>query len=254
MLGGVSARSAGRPTRPPARRRAGALLRLPVGVALVTWHYVWRVTALHRSEAPGDAGDLPPLLPSDLTDECSQPVADGAGPLFHRRFSVRVEGSGLTPQELLGTVAGDFNRVAPSAAFFHKTVGREGGAEPGDEYRVQMPGPWDGPVRVVRRTPASLRLATLRGHLEAGQIEFRAGYDGPGRRGLRFEVEAWGRGGDRWADLLYSRLHVAKEMQLNMWVHVCLRAAALTGGRVRGGVRIDTRSVPAALCGGAADR
>lgn len=41
----------------------------------------------------------------------------------------------------------------------------------GDEYLVRMPGPWNGPVRVVGRTPTSFRLATLQGHLEAGQLE-----------------------------------------------------------------------------------
>ena len=45
----------------------------------------------------------------------------------------------------------------------------------GDEFVVRMPGPWDGPVRVVERDPdARFRLVTLAGHLEAGQIEFRA--------------------------------------------------------------------------------
>ena len=42
----------------------------------------------------------------------------------------------------------------------------------GDEYVVRMPGPWDGPVRVVERTPTAFRFATLEGHLEAGQIRF----------------------------------------------------------------------------------
>ncbi|HEX3925196.1 MAG TPA: hypothetical protein VHY31_23150 [Streptosporangiaceae bacterium] len=57
-----------------------------------------------------------------------------------------------------------------------------------------MPGPWDGPVRVVHTGAASFRFATLAGHLEAGEIEFR-------------------------------------------------RAAALAGGRPRGGVTIRTRWV-----------
>lgn len=42
--------------------------------------------------------------------------------------------------------------------------------QPGDEFVVRMPGPWDGPVRVVRRDESSFRLATLDGHLEAGEI------------------------------------------------------------------------------------
>ncbi len=228
-------------------RRVGTLLRFPAGMALVTWRYVWRVTAIHRSETRGDSGDLPPRIPPALTDELSQLLADGAGPMFHRRFSVRIEGSSLAPQELMTALTSDFNRAAPSAAaVFHKTVGPVGTADVSDEYRVQMPGPWDGPVRVVHRTPASLRFATLRDHLEAGQIEFRAAAADAGT--LRFEVEAWSRGGDRWADLLYSRLRMAKEMQFNMWVHFCLKTAAIAGGRVRGGVTVDTRAVPASLC------
>jgi hypothetical protein len=34
------------------------------------------------------------------------------------------------------------------------------------------------------------------------------------------------------ADLLYNRLRLAKEMQLNMWSHLCVRAAALARGRL----------------------
>jgi len=60
---------------------------------------------------------------------------------------------------------------------------------------------------------------------------------------LTVEVEAWSRAGDRLADLLYSRLRLAKEIQLNMWVHFCLRAAGIAGGHPRGGVTIDTRSL-----------
>ncbi len=227
----------------------GTVLRFPAGMALVTWRYLWRVTALHRSEAEGDSRDLPPRIPPDLTDACSQFLADGSGPMFHRRFSVRIEDADLTAPELMDAVVADFNRAAPSsAARFHKTVGTAGIAQVRDEYRVQMPGPWDGPVRVVHRDPTSLRFATLRGHLEAGQIEFRSAPADDGT--LRFEVEAWSRGGDRWADLLYSRLRMAKEMQLNMWVHFCLKAARIAGGRVRDGVTIDTRAVPEEVCGG----
>ena len=104
-----------------------------------------------------------------------------------------------------------------------------------------MPGPWDGPVRVVRRDATSFRLATLQGHLEAGQIEFRAAADGDA---LRFEIESWARAGDRLADVMYNKLRLAKEIQLNMWTHFCIRAAALAGGRPRGGIAIRTRWVP----------
>ena len=75
---------------------------------------------------------------------------------------------------------------------------------------------------------------------EAGEIEFRAGAD---RDALRFEIESWARAGDRLADLLYNRLRLAKEIQLNMCSHFCIRAAALGDGRLSGGVTIRTRKV-----------
>jgi hypothetical protein len=104
-----------------------------------------------------------------------------------------------------------------------------------------MPGPWDGPVRVVRRDEASFRLGTLAGHLEAGEIEFRAKPDGDA---LHFEIESWARAGDRLSALLYNKLRLAKEIQLNMWSHFCLRTARLAGGRPQGGITIRTRWVP----------
>jgi Domain of unknown function (DUF1990) len=80
----------------------------------------------------------------------------------------------------------------------------------------------------------------LEGHLEAGEIEFRVTQD---RDALRFEIESWARAGDLLADLLYNRLLLAKEIQLNVWSHFCVRAAALAGGRLSGGVTIRTRKV-----------
>ena len=101
----------------------------------------------------------------------------------------------------------------------------------GDEYVVRMPGPWDGPVRVVAVSPRSFRFATLAGHLEAGQIEFRAA---PAPEGLRFEIESWARSADRLSDLLYHRLHMAKEIQLHMWTSFLERVARASGGRLDG--------------------
>ena len=86
---------------------------------------------------------------------------------------------------------------------FRKTRGGEGPLAVGDEFVVRMPGPWDGPVTVVDRTPTSFRFATLKGHLEAGQIEFRTSADGDA---VRFEIESWARSGDRLSGLLYDRV------------------------------------------------
>jgi len=108
---------------------------------------------------------------------------------------------------------------------------------------VRMPGPWDGPVRVVAATPTSIRLATLRGHLEAGQIEFRARDLDDGGGGVEIEIESWARAADRLSHVLYNRLRLAKEIQLNLWLETCLRLAALGGGHPRDGVHVDTRRI-----------
>jgi uncharacterized protein (UPF0548 family) len=115
-----------------------------------------------------------------------------------------------------------------------------------------MPGPWDGPVRVVAAGPTWFRLATLPGHLEAGQIEFRAGAD---YRSLSFEIESWARSGDRLSDLLYTHLRISKEVQLHMWSSVLRRVVELAAGKMDGGITITTRSVATAeLPGGRAER
>ena len=109
----------------------------------------------------------------------------------------------------------------------------------GDEYVVRMPGPWDGPVRVIERTPCSFAFATLDGHLEAGQIRFAA------RRAelLEFSIESWARAGDRLSNLLYEHLRMSKEVQVHMWTSVLERIARLAGGRLTGGIEIRTRRV-----------
>jgi uncharacterized protein (UPF0548 family) len=167
---------------------------------------------------------------------------DGAGPLFHRTYSARIRDARMTPEELVDRLASDLNKVAPSEfARFEKVLGAEATLVVGDEYVVRMPGPWDGPVRVVDRTSTSFRLATLEGHLEAGQIEFRAGAN----KMLEFEIESWARSGDRFSDLLYDRMRMSKEVQLHMWTSVIERVTRLSGGRLTGGIDIRTRRVRA---------
>lgn len=219
--------------------RLSIVLRWPAGLALVSWRYMWRTTPLHRSEETGTLADLP--QPEDDESEHTgrrQELDDGVGPLLHRTYSVRITGSSLTPAALIDVVAGNLNRASPEMAVFHKTRGTGNTVCRGDEFLVRMPGPWDGPVRVIRREASSFRLATLPGHLEAGQIEFRARADGDE---LCFEIESWARAGDRLSAVLYNNIRLAKEIQLNMWSHFCVRAAALAHGRPQGGVTIRTR-------------
>jgi uncharacterized protein (UPF0548 family) len=197
--------------------------------------------------------DAPPDLPDDADLTELQPFEDGVGPLAHRLYRTRIVGSPLTAEQLMARMSENLDGVAPSEfATFQKLEGRKGRLDRGHRYIVRMPGPWDGPVRVIDADATSFRLATLPGHLEAGQIEFRVSAD---YRSLWFEIESWARNGDRFSDLLYSRLRISKEVQLHMWSSVLQRIVRLSEGRMEGGVVITTRMIaPGALPGGRGDR
>jgi uncharacterized protein (UPF0548 family) len=197
------------------------------------------------------AEDAPPELPEGRHHEELQSWEDGVGPLLHRIYRTRIAASSMRAHELVARLREDMNAVAPTEfASFHQ-VEEDGPMAVGDDYVVRMPGPWDGPVTVVAAGGTWFRLATLRGHLEAGQIEFRAGED---HRGIVFEIESWARSGDRLSDLFYTRLQISKEVQLHMWASVLRNVVRLSGGKMVEGIVITTRQVdPSALPGGSDD-
>ena len=228
------------PTLP---RHLSLIARWPLGVTLTTWRYLWRTTPFHRTEEEGSLPeDAPPPLPDGVSHAEVQRPEDGSGPLFRRRYRTRIRGTDLTPEQFVTHVAGHLKELAPREfASFEKTRGQEGVVAVGDEYLVRMPGPWDGPVRIVSREPRSFRLATLDDHLEAGQIEFRAFRDEAEL--LVFEIESWARSGDPLMSLLYHHLRMAKETQLHMWISLLERASRDVGGRMTRGIDIHTRTV-----------
>jgi hypothetical protein len=231
------------PRTPTISRRLATTARWPLGIALTSWTYMWRTTPMHRRELEGSwPQDAPPEIAAAVTLADVQRPEDGAGPLFRRRYRARMIDVRDSALDLMRDVQADPNRVAPGElARFQKTVGEKGALRVGDEFVVRMPGPWDGPVRAVDVTPTSFRFVTLDGHLEAGQIEWRAGEE-DGR--LVFEIESWARGGDRLSYVLHDRLRMAKEVQLHMWTSVIERVAGRAGGRLEGGIDIETRRVP----------
>jgi hypothetical protein len=218
--------------------------RWPLGVAITSWRYLWRTTPLHRDEAEGSLErDSPPSLPGELQRSELQLPERGTGPLFHRRYRVRIRDSDLSADELVQRVAAEPDSVAPSEfATFNKLSGPAGTMRVNDEYVVRMASPWDGPVRVAKRDLSMFRLVTLEGHLESGQIEFRA-YEENGL--VVFEIESWARSKDRLTDLLYDRLRMSKEVQLHMWISTLERIVKLAGGRMSGGIEIHTRRIEA---------
>jgi hypothetical protein len=230
------------PRTPSLPRRLRTAARWPLGIAITSWAYMWRTTAIYRHELDGSwPSDGPPPIDAHVTHADFQRPEDGAGPLFRRRYRASIAGAATTAAALMREIKADPNRVAPGAmAHFQKRAGDEGSLRVGDEFLVRMPGPWDGPVRVVDVTATSFRFATLEGHLEAGQIEWRAHDE---RDALVFEIESWARGGDQLSYVLHDRLRMAKEVQLHMWTSVLERVTRRSGGRLDGGIDVQTRRV-----------
>ena len=231
------------PRRLTITRRAATAARWPLGVLKTGWDYLWRTTPMNRVDEPGSVpDDEPPALPAGTDRADHQGVEDGHGPLMHRRYATRIKDAELSAAELIAAFASVPNRAAPRAlGSFVKLRGEEGVLRVGDEVTVRIPGPWDGPVRVVEIADNGFGLATLDGHLEAGRIRFTADDIGPRR--LEVTIEAWARGGDRVSNLLFDRLPVNKEVQLHMWTSVLERLIKLSGGTRDGRVDIRTRRV-----------
>jgi hypothetical protein len=232
--------------RAPARPQAApgplallvALLRLLPhlpGMTRSTWAYLTRPGRITRSfhDCDGAPASVPP--PS-VEGAGVLRRSDGRGPLYHRVYEVVVDEPLIGPEELVTRLLVDPNRASPTdvAVFDAQSTDRGVGAE----FVVRMPGPWDAPVRVVERTPTSFRFATLRGHMEAGDITFSAAWGKGGR--LVFRIESWARSADRLIDLLYDRFPVTREMQLHMRVTVCEEVVRMTGGTAGDGVSVTT--------------
>jgi hypothetical protein len=214
--------------------QAGTVRRLThwgADMALTGLRYAVQRIPLYRRDRQEDAGEPPDMdreLPGDPTT--LQRPRDGLGPLFHRSYWIVVTDEQLGAEQLISYILEEPNRVAPTEmARFETMDGHPArNLDVGDELVVRLPGPWNGPVRVVDRTPTSFRLATLAGHMEAGEIEFRTSTDARGF--LEFRIESWARSGDRLFHLLYERFPIGRELQQHMWSQFCRRVAAASGG------------------------
>src|SRR3984885_2214569 len=232
------------PTHSEASHRWLIAATWPLGIALTSWDYMWRTTPMHRREASvGLESPLPGLLsyPAEVSRAEVQGHEDGRGPLFHRMYRTRIRESRLDGPERMEKLQADLNVAAPTKfARFQLVLGEPGRLTVGDEYVVRIPGPWDGPVRVIDVSPCSFRLATLAGPLEAGQIEFRAR---SAKTEVIFEIDSWARSGSPLVNLLYHRLRMAKEIQAHMWISFLERVVQLAGGHMTGGIDLATERV-----------
>lgn len=167
-----------------------------------------------------------------------QTVRDGVGPLHRRRFEVRIATDDAPADVVGGLVTGLDDGTPELFVRFVDAHGRPlSHLRLGDELLARMTGPADGPVRVVEERPDGLRLATLDGHPEAGEIDFSVAQDGPGH--LRFVVRSWARSATPAVRTLYER-GGGKDVQAHVWTSLCL-AVGERHGRVVGRVQLLDR-------------
>jgi hypothetical protein len=96
---------------------------------------------------------------------------------------------------------------------------------------------------VVATGPTGFTLATLDGHIEAGEIHFEVVH-ADGEDTLRFQIESWARSSAPVLHHLYDVVPLARELQLVMWTRMCRNAAARAGGRRAGDVHVVTERLP----------
>lgn len=212
-----------------------------IGIPFASWRYLAREVTIEREETscdwpiegfPREEHSHPP------GSQLLQPASAGSGTAFRRRYRVRVSDPLVSAAELMAIVRNDPNVACPlEIARFERGNGSDGPIHLGEEMRVRLPGPWNGPVRVIDASELSFRLATLRGHMEAGEIEFRVREE---EDTLLFEIESWARSSDPIFDLLYDRLGVGRELQLDMWAFFLERVAQVSGGVTDGGIDVHT--------------
>lgn len=224
------------------RRLIGPLaLTAAAGLGIYVWKR-WGYAVAERERDVATLTDGPVDDPPQPAGRAAvQPESDGVGPRFHRRYRVDVASSSLSPRELIERIGCEIQAFVPDEiARFEKTVGREGQLAVGDEYHIHISSPWDGPVRVAEVDETSFVLATLEGHLEAGQIRFEAA-DHPTEAGaLRFTIESWARSKDAVVDLAYDGVGIAKKAQQAMWTFFCNEVVAACDGETLGEIDVLT--------------
>jgi hypothetical protein len=172
-------------------------------------------------------------------DVDDQPVEIGVGPTFHRSYRTVARGATLGAEAAMAAIQADPNVLADDdLAPFTKVRGESGAMRVGDRYVIEITGPWKGAVEVVDVSPCSLRLSTLEGHMESGVIEMRTSSEGDD--GVALTIESWARSHDRFLDVMYDKLGIAKALQGEMWSIACDHFVELVHGEQDGRLHVVT--------------
>jgi hypothetical protein len=214
----------------PPSHREGRLLT----AAKAVW--AWNRRSVDHQQRDVERVEIPARDRAGDVDD--QPVEVAVGPTFHRRYQTTVRDAALSASEAMAAIRADPNVLADlDLAPFTKVRGTSGEMHVGDRYVIDIAGPWKGAVEVIDVSSHAFRLATLEGHMESGLIEMRAI---SGDTEITFTIESWARSHDRFLDVIYEKLGIAKALQAEMWSIACDRFADLVHGAHSGPLDVST--------------
>lgn len=231
-----------------ARNTARAFWTIPPFIAL----HGWRSRHVERRNA--DVDEFSETLPAHVPHPRLQRRDDGVGPIVMRTYLVDIAEPALTPTELMSAFRVDPNHFNSNlVAGFVKNDAPARNLSAGDEFVVELPGPWNGPVVVQHCDDESTLLATLDGHMEAGHIRFDSttnqstGADTGTQtcEGYAFRIRSWAGAGDAGFAAVHLGVPIGKEMQTAMWTAMCDRAVAIAGGHRNGPISVVTEQLVA---------
>ena len=145
--------------------------RWPVGIALTSWRYMWRTTPLYRTEEEGSVGRGRAAAAAGRRRAASdvQRAARRRRPAYHRRYAAVIRDSPLSAD---GAHRSPDRRSRPRGADRVRHLQEARGRARRDERRRRVrgahAGAWDGPVRVIERTPTLLPAGHARGPPRGG--------------------------------------------------------------------------------------
>lgn len=170
-----------------------------------------------------------------------QRAEDGFGPLMERRYWVDFHPAERGIGEVMAEVTRNIAEHSPRLlADFEKQKGSEHRLRPGDEFFIEILGPWNGEVVVKSVSENGFVLSTLDGHPEAGDIAFVLTPHETIEGALRFEICSLARSRDASVAVAYDGIGVGKKAQETVWVEFCRRVVVTAGGEAIGKVEVRT--------------
>lgn len=226
-----------------------AAVALTVAATAVVGWFIrrWSFPVRKREVEVDSVSAEPPPIPAEM-DAIDEPLfltREGTGPLFYRRYRADIANPTLSAETLMQQIQQDINDFCPGElAQFEKITGSPDGLHAGDEYYITISGPWNGHVRTVDVTPTSFGFATLREHMECGEITFNLQPHPDRPNAQRFEIRSWARSQDDLVAFTYETLGVAKFAQESLWAYFCNAVAEASDGELIGEIDVRTEKAP----------